>query len=993
MLSTIPFFGTALLVCVLFAALYTFSVSLVAGKNGQVGTLQAARLGAYGTIALIACAVLCLAYAFLTHDFRLRYVSHYSDRSMPIGYLLTALWGGQDGSLLWWLFLLSLYVGACVRWMGLRYRQLQPYVIATLMVVIGFFCVLMMFAANPFSKNLSGAPIDGEGLNPLLQNYWMIIHPPCLYTGFVGCTIPFAFGVAALVTGRLDQEWVVATRKWMLFAWLFLVVGNTLGMVWAYEELGWGGYWAWDPVENAAFMPLLCATAYVHSSMIQERRGMLKVWNVFLICLTFFMTIFGTFLTRSGAIASVHAFAQSSIGTYFVWFLLFVFVTTFSLILYRLPELRDASPTRRLRLAALASGWFVVLFTGAVLMLLRPMGMIGALNAVPSTVLIALDVFLVFGALLFAILFLYGFIAKDTTIASNRPLLRSAASREFTFILNNWGLLVLMVFVLVSTTFPMLTEALSNTKVSVGPPFYNAIFPPLALVVYALMGIGTLFGWTKTSESSLRRALIVPTVATIVTVALHFAIGTRFGYPPIVWSTALYENGFGTTLRFISANSPWISIALSAFNLTVIVQEFYWLLRARIKTGKASLYWVALVPIAFVAISVVTSRFVPGVAALASRVMQGVVVFVVLPAVLYWFAKLAPPARRRYGGYICHLGIVFAFVGFTGKAWSIDHELTLKPGQEIDFFVETSRVGLFKNDAYRGDNYRMTYKGVRRETDLNKMSIIADVTITRNGQHFADLTPGKNIYSKMPESPTTEVSIGRSPSADFYIALGNVNPETKVAAFQLHLNTLVDWIWGGVGVMIFGAIICLWPQFQKNESRAWAFARSAAAVGASVLITITLASAPSSAFAQATPSQHAGTVHIENATERALFSNLRCMCGGCARELLSSCACDQASEMRQTLREKLERGVAQRQIIDEYEGRFGVAALAIPPSSGAFRALYVVPLIVALSSATGLVFWLRRSRRASARVVHGDAKTSRETYDARIDEELRHLDE
>ncbi|MEA2752425.1 MAG: cytochrome c-type biosis protein CcmF, partial [Myxococcales bacterium] len=293
-----PSFGLLLLLAVMVAASYTFAVSLSAGSSGRIKTLQAARFGAYGTVALIAVAVLCLAYAFVSHDFRLRYVAHYSDRGMPTIFLLTALWGGQDGSLLWWLFLLSIYIGVCVFTLGKKYLELQPYIIATLMAVVIFFCVLMAFAANPFATGVSGARPDGEGLNPLLQNFYMIIHPPSLYIGFVGCSIPFAFCIAALVTGRLDIEWIQACRKFTLFAVLFLAIGNTLGMLWAYEELGWGGYWAWDPVENAAFMPLLTLAAFVHSVMIQERRGMLKVWNVFLICLTFFMTIFGTFLTR-----------------------------------------------------------------------------------------------------------------------------------------------------------------------------------------------------------------------------------------------------------------------------------------------------------------------------------------------------------------------------------------------------------------------------------------------------------------------------------------------------------------------------------------------------------------------------------------------------------------------------------------------------------------------------------------------------------------------
>ncbi|HWZ92087.1 MAG TPA: cytochrome c biogenesis protein CcsA, partial [Polyangiaceae bacterium] len=335
MWQSLPELGTGIVYAILVAAAYTFAVALAAGR-GRPRLLQAARLGAYSTSALVLFAILLLSYAFVSHDFRIRYVAHYSDRRMSTVYLLTSLWGGQDGSILWWSLLLSGYVTACVAWLKGRYRELQPYVIATLMFIVGFFAILMLFAANPFETSIAGARPDGEGLNPLLQNYWMIIHPPCLYMGFVGCSVPFSFGVAALVTRRLDNEWVIAVRKWMLFAFLFLSIGNILGMMWAYEELGWGGFWAWDPVENAACLPWFTAAAYVHSTMIQERRPMLRIWNVFLICLTFFLTIFGTFLTRAGIITSVHAFAQSSIGTYFVWFMGVILGASLGLIVWRL---------------------------------------------------------------------------------------------------------------------------------------------------------------------------------------------------------------------------------------------------------------------------------------------------------------------------------------------------------------------------------------------------------------------------------------------------------------------------------------------------------------------------------------------------------------------------------------------------------------------------------------------------------------------------------
>jgi cytochrome c-type biogenesis protein CcmF len=367
----LPFFGTIVLCTMMLSAAWTFGVSLVAAR-GRPRLLPAARWGTYATIALVALAVFVLAYAFQTHDFRIRYVSRYSDRSMPVVYLVTALWGGQDGSLLWWTFLLSLYTGACTLWMRDRYRELQPYVLATLMGLFLFFGVLMLFAANPFALNVAGAPADGEGLNPLLQNYWMVIHPPTLYAGFVGWSIPFAFVTAALLSGRLHNEWLLATRRWTLFAWLALSCGNLLGMLWSYEELGWGGYWAWDPVENASFMPWLTGSAYLHSVMIQERRGMMKVWNVFLLQLTFFMTIFGTFLTRSGLIAIVHSFARSDIGIYFGVFLVVLFAFNLVLLLYRLPLLRAEN-----RLDSLLSREFAFLLNNWILlgMMLAVLGM------------------------------------------------------------------------------------------------------------------------------------------------------------------------------------------------------------------------------------------------------------------------------------------------------------------------------------------------------------------------------------------------------------------------------------------------------------------------------------------------------------------------------------------------------------------------------------------------------------------------------------------
>src|SRR5262249_23895966 len=274
-------------------------------------------------------------------DYSIKYVVHYSDSVQPLFYKITSYWGGLDGSIMFWVFLLSVFGALAVYVNRERHRELIPYVVATIAAVQMFFLFLMVAHRNPFTTFLSAAPREGDGLNPLLQNYWMAIHPPSLYTGFVGMTIPYAFGVAALVTGHLDDSWLRAVRRWTMFSWLFLSFGLTLGMIWAYEELGWGGYWAWDPVENAALLPWFTATAFLHSVMVQERRSMLRIWNVTLVIVTFFLTIFGTFMTRSGVVQSVHAFGEDrTLAWLFTIFMVGILTFSFGLVIDRLPLIK-----------------------------------------------------------------------------------------------------------------------------------------------------------------------------------------------------------------------------------------------------------------------------------------------------------------------------------------------------------------------------------------------------------------------------------------------------------------------------------------------------------------------------------------------------------------------------------------------------------------------------------------------------------------------------
>jgi cytochrome c-type biogenesis protein CcmF len=333
--------GTFLLLASFVVSSYA-AVAAVAGARGRSRRLIDSGIGAFHLVAaLMACASAVIVNAFLTNDYSIKYVAHYSDSVQPLFYKITSYWGGLDGSIMFWVFLLAVFGSIAVYVNRERHRELIPYVVATISVVQMFFLYLMVAHKDPFTTFLGNAPREGDGLNPLLQNYWMAIHPPSLYTGFVGMTIPFAFCIAALVTGHLDDSWLRAVRRWTMFSWLFLSFGLTLGMIWAYEELGWGGYWAWDPVENAALIPWFTATAFLHSVMVQERRSMLRVWNVTLVILTFFLTIFGTFMTRSGVVQSVHAFGQDTVLAWlFTGFMVVILAFSFSLVIYRLPLLK-----------------------------------------------------------------------------------------------------------------------------------------------------------------------------------------------------------------------------------------------------------------------------------------------------------------------------------------------------------------------------------------------------------------------------------------------------------------------------------------------------------------------------------------------------------------------------------------------------------------------------------------------------------------------------
>jgi cytochrome c-type biogenesis protein CcmF len=337
-----PQLGSAALLVTLGLSVYALVAGGAAAHLGRRRLAQSAQNALVLAFFTTAVASAVLLSALLRNDFSFTYVARTTSEALPTAYTISAFWGGQEGSLLLWLLILTGFAMAAVRTNRGWTRDLVVWAVPAFAAVMTFFSFLLVAVASPFATQ--AAPPDGAGMTPSLQNPYMLAHPPLLYLGYVGLTVPFAFAMAALLSARLDERWLIATRRWTLFAWAALGIGQLLGAHWAYVEVGWGGYYAWDPVENASLMPWLAGTAFLHSVIIQEKRGMLKVWNMLLVLLAFALALFGTFLTRSGVVNSIHSFAQSPIGGWFLAFIAVVVAFSLGLVLYRLPLLR--SPTR-----------------------------------------------------------------------------------------------------------------------------------------------------------------------------------------------------------------------------------------------------------------------------------------------------------------------------------------------------------------------------------------------------------------------------------------------------------------------------------------------------------------------------------------------------------------------------------------------------------------------------------------------------------------------
>ncbi len=536
--------GSFALLLALALSAYSFLAGVLALTRPGPGSErlgETARRAGIATFAVVFLAALVLVISAFQDNFSIAYIFHHSNRDLPAPYKFATLWSGQEGSLLFWSLLLAAY-GFVLRLRHKTDARLFAYASAIIAAVQIFFLLLLNFAAHPFALMTGELPADGAGLNPLLQYPEMVIHPPMLYLGYVGFTVPFAFALGALIMRYPGEKWIRITRRWTMVTWAFLTCGVFLGAHWAYSVLGWGGYWGWDPVENASLMPWLTGTAFLHSVMMQEKRGMLKMWNMWLIFATFWLAILGTFLTRSGIISSVHAFAQSSIGGWFKWFLLITLVT-----------------------------------------------------------------------------FTYFFFKNKSHLRSEHKL-ESLISRESSFLFNNLLLLLACFTVLWGTWFPLISEYVQGNKVTVGPPFYNKVAIPVALLLLLLTAVGPLLAWRKTSFESLKRNFKWPALGALAVGILMIAFGVR----------------------------PWTDVAY-----------FYALMAAMLAT---------LVGLT------VASEFIRGGRVISRHTGQNL-----LASMVHLFHR----NTRRYGGYIVHFGVAVVIIGILGTPFNQDKEKEMGFGDKM----------------------------------------------------------------------------------------------------------------------------------------------------------------------------------------------------------------------------------------------------------------------------------------------------------------------
>jgi cytochrome c-type biogenesis protein CcmF len=711
--------GRTLLIFGLISAIYGLCASVYGARGGGQVWVHSGRRAMYVLAGVAVGAFAILDAAFLRSDFSYNIVASGSSTTTPTLFRAAAIWSTQQGSLLLWVMLIACWSSLALFLTRRRVREIAPYAQAVLFALCTFFVGMNVLFANPFATTASH-PAEGAGLDPLLRHTTMMFHPPMLYSGYTLMMVPFAFGVGALISGRLSTEWIAVTRRFALGAWLCLGVGILLGARWSYIELGWGGYWAWDPVENAALMPWLCVTAFIHSIMIQEKRGMLKVWNASLVLASGTLAIIGTFLVRSGILSSIHAFVSD--------------------------------PTLNFSFVALIA----VMVVGSV-----------------------------------------GLVTWRRTGLRTEARLDSLISREAVFLFQNLLLIALTAVVFWVTFFPLISEAITGTQVSVGAPAFEPFVVPLALMIVLLSGIGPIIAWRRVTVAKLRRSFGIPAAATLVTLVVLLFVGVQTDVLALLMFCA------------------------GAFVLSAVAHEFWRGTRAR---------------------QAMTSD--PAPIALLGLVRRN---------------------RRRYGGYLVHAGVAVALIGVAAST-SFQHSRTATIGPQ---------------QSVTSDGYRFTYVRPTAAATAEKISLGADIAVTRGAQRVAMLHTGYGLYPSQDStqpvgrfflgSNETQVGLKSGFTQDIWTAIHpNITPLNGLiargdavlgkalndalrqpattqsralallyqardiairgiaqrfvthpwkATFIFIVSPLVTWLWLGAIIAALGGLIALWPLSPPRRRR------------------------------------------------------------------------------------------------------------------------------------------------------------------------------
>lgn len=689
-------------------SLYGIGAAIYGTKTKSQAWVASARNAMLLTFPLLTLSAFCLIYLLVTGHYEVEYVARVTSDTMPVYLKITALWGGQAGSLLFWSWLMSAFASAVMlrKWEtdgDERDSDFLPWVIVVTLATLAFFLLLTLFVENPFQRvwmtqsGMEAALFQPEGayavravpqgLNPLLRHYGMVIHPPMLYLGFVAFVIPYAFAMAALIAGRTDDRWIRITRRWTLAAWLFLSAGLVLGARWAYDVLGWGGYWGWDPVEVAALMPWLTGTAFLHSVVIQEKANMLKHWNMVLVILTYALVIFGTFLTRSGVLSSVHAFAESAIGPLFFGFIGLTFIISLALLLRSWNSLKTES-----HMTSLLSreGLFLV------------------------------------NNLLFVSIFIVCFWGVVF------PIITEAAG-------------------FIGARIPALSDVFTGQMITVGPPYYEHAAGPLFAMLLLLLGICPLAAWGHSTYKTLGHAIWKPLAASLVFLTLAFVAGAHQPIPLLAFWLVGYA---GSVILYELGRSIWVRHHQTGENLLLALN------------------------------------------------------------------RLVGRNRRRYGGLLIHLSIVLMALGIIGiEMFQTQTQGSIPQGEiltlgnyDIRFdFLQTIKSQPTEKLIVRGGKV----VGQTITSFPAGENTIATVEILKDGRRVGTLEPSRAIYYDSGQTVTTP-GLRSTLDDDLYVVLVDWEPiSAEGATFKVYRNPLINWLWLGSVLLLFGTIVAGWPERQR----------------------------------------------------------------------------------------------------------------------------------------------------------------------------------